>query len=121
MADTLVLVSQDPITESACGLISLVTIGGNPGPDVFTSPGEPAFYAHHSGIDRMWWIWQMQDPAARVYGASAVGGPRTKAENSPNGTFHDTQWLGPYLAPGKEFNLGDLMNTVEGQFCYVYA
>jgi tyrosinase len=33
------------------------TIGGDPGGDLFTSPGDPAFWAHHSQMDRMWTIW----------------------------------------------------------------
>ncbi len=37
------------------------TIGGNPGGDVFSSPGDPAFYLHHAQVDRVFWIWQMQD------------------------------------------------------------
>ena len=37
------------------------TIGGDPGSDPFISPGDPAFYLHHSQIDRVYWIWQMLD------------------------------------------------------------
>jgi tyrosinase len=41
------------------------TIGGDPGGDIFTSPGDPAFFLHHSQIDRTWWIWQNQNLANR--------------------------------------------------------
>jgi tyrosinase len=37
------------------------TIGGDPGSDPFISPGDPAFFLHHSQIDRIYWIWQMLD------------------------------------------------------------
>jgi tyrosinase len=37
------------------------TIGGDPGADPFISPGDPAFFLHHSQIDRIYWIWQMLD------------------------------------------------------------
>ena len=40
-------------------------IGGNPGGDVFVSPGDPAFYLHHAQVDRMYWLWQAQDFAHR--------------------------------------------------------
>lgn len=30
------------------------SLGGDPGRDVFVSPGDPAFWTHHGGIDRMW-------------------------------------------------------------------
>ncbi len=37
------------------------TIGGDPGSDPFISPGDPAFFLHHSQVDRIFWIWQMLD------------------------------------------------------------
>jgi tyrosinase len=40
--------------------------------DPFVSPGDPSFYFHHAQLDRMWAVWQAQDPA-RQY---AVGGTR---------------------------------------------
>lgn len=30
------------------------TMGGDPGGDLFTSPGDPAFWVHHGMIDRVW-------------------------------------------------------------------
>lgn len=30
------------------------SLGGDPGRDVFVSPGDPAFWTHHGGIDRAW-------------------------------------------------------------------
>ena len=41
--------------------------------DPFVSPGDPSFYFHHAQIDRMWAIWQAQDPKNRQY---ATGGTR---------------------------------------------
>ena len=43
--------------------------------DPWSSPGDPAFYLHHSSIDRMWTIWQGLDPAKRlksVFGTSTT-------------------------------------------------
>ncbi|KAK3214119.1 hypothetical protein GRF29_28g2082966 [Pseudopithomyces chartarum] len=37
------------------------TISGDPGSDFYVSPGDPAFWLHHSMIDRTWYIWQTQD------------------------------------------------------------
>lgn len=34
------------------------TIGGDPGGDVYLSPGEPVFYLHHAQLDRAYFIWQ---------------------------------------------------------------
>ncbi|CAK1358821.1 unnamed protein product [Cercospora beticola] len=34
------------------------TVGGDPGGDFYTSPGDPWFYLHHAQVDRVYWIWQ---------------------------------------------------------------
>jgi tyrosinase len=39
--------------------------------DPFASPGDPMFYLIHAQIDRLWSIWQAQDPANRL---KQVGG-----------------------------------------------
>lgn len=41
--------------------------------DPFASPGDPAFYLIHAQIDRLWSIWQAQDPANRL---NQVGGTK---------------------------------------------
>lgn len=35
------------------------TIGGDPGGDLFTSPGDPAFFLHHAQVDRLWTLWSV--------------------------------------------------------------
>lgn len=98
-------------------------LGGDPGRDVYTSPGDPAFWSHHANIDRVWWMWQMQDPDVRAENVStAVRGPlTTNNEYEPygNGTILSEQNLG-YAADWETVPLGELMSTTEGKFCYVY-
>lgn len=98
-------------------------LGGDPGRDVFVSPGDPAFWSHHAMIDRTWWLWQMQSPDERAADvAGAVSGPVTfydEYEPHVNGTVDDLQQLG-YVAQGAEVPLGELLSTTEGMFCYVY-
>lgn len=104
--------------------------GGDPGRDVYVSPGEPAFWSHHANIDRVWWIWQMLDPETRADTSTAAGvganpsidGPLTmNDEYTPhgNGTAADLQNIG-YVSEGEEVMLGELMSTTSGMFCYVY-
>lgn len=95
------------------------SLGGDPGRDVYTSPGDPAFYLHHSMIDRVWWIWQMLDPKNRVHGKDALAGTNTFLNMPPSAdtTFDDyvdLAWVGP------EKQIKDLMSTLSGPFCYVY-
>lgn len=42
--------------------------------DPLASPGDPAFYLHHAQLDRLWAIWQAQDPKNRQY---QVAGTKT--------------------------------------------
>ncbi|KAF4344290.1 monophenol monooxygenase (tyrosinase) [Fusarium beomiforme] len=95
------------------------SLGGDPGRDVFTSPGDPAFYLHHSMIDRVWWIWQMLDPKERVSGKNAVQGTNTFLDMPPSAEttlddYVNIGWVGP------ERQIKDLMSTLSGPFCYVY-
>ncbi|MCJ1477119.1 hypothetical protein MMC13_005790 [Lambiella insularis] len=39
--------------------------------DVFSSPNDPAFFFHHSNVDRMWTIWQARDPLNRQFALMA--------------------------------------------------
>ncbi|KAF5646981.1 tyrosinase central domain protein [Fusarium tjaetaba] len=99
------------------------SLGGDPGRDFWVSPGEPAFWAHHANIDRVWWIWQMRDPEVRAANVStAVNGPITMYdlyEPHKNATIFDLQNLG-WVAEAQEVALGELMSTTEGMFCYIY-
>lgn len=94
------------------------TFGGDPGGDIFTSPGDPMFWLHHGQIDRTWWIWQNQDLAARQ---NAISGTIT-LDNSPasrNGTLEDIIEIGV----NDDFvgiAIGDGMNTLSGPYCYYY-
>lgn len=92
------------------------TIGGDPGGDLFTSPGDPAFWLHHGQIDRTWWIWQNQDLRNRLY---AISGTIT-INNSPpsrNGTLDDILSLG---VNAEDITIRDAMSTMRGPFCYIY-
>ncbi|KAK7432544.1 hypothetical protein QQZ08_000751 [Neonectria magnoliae] len=95
------------------------SLGGDPGRDVYTSPGDPVFYLHHSMIDRVWWIWQMLSPLKRQYSSIALQGTNTFLNNpaSANTTFDDYVNYG-FAGPKRQIK--DLMSTLDGPFCYVY-
>ncbi|KAM0329250.1 hypothetical protein ACHAQA_004553, partial [Verticillium albo-atrum] len=93
------------------------TVGGDPGGDFFTSPAEPSFYLHHGMIDRVWWIWQLQDLGTRldaVSGLTSLGG----GVEAKNGTVDDIVELN---VNGRPHRLGDLLDTMNGPFCYIYV
>ncbi|KAL2163816.1 hypothetical protein VTH06DRAFT_5875 [Thermothelomyces fergusii] len=95
------------------------TVSGDPAGDFYISPGDPVFWLHHAMIDRVWWIWQLQDLDVRLTQVSM-----TKTMNnfppSENGTLDDLSGLG-VLAP--DVTVRELMSTMGGlggKFCYIY-
>ncbi len=93
------------------------TTGGDPGGDLFASPGEPTFFLHHAQIDRTWWIWQNQDPKNRK-SAFAGGTSTLDPVNSPPGKLTDPIIMGS-LAP--TIKNQDALWTTGGPFCYIYV
>ncbi|RYP25699.1 hypothetical protein DL768_011394 [Monosporascus sp. mg162] len=90
------------------------TVGGDPGGDLHASNGDPAFYLHHAMIDRIWWIWQMQDLSTRL---TAVGGRTSRGRP---GSLNEDIDIGVL---GDSVKLGKLLNTMGGKggdFCYIY-
>jgi tyrosinase len=41
--------------------------------DTFNSVNDPLFWMHHTGMDRMWSLWQEQDPKRAMDVGSATG------------------------------------------------
>lgn len=94
------------------------TIGGDPGGDLFASPGDPAFFLHHAAIDRTWWTWQNLDLEKRLY---AIGATITLNNQPPsrNATLDDTIGLGYVGVP--TLTIRDASFTLGGPFCYIYT
>ncbi|KAB5560194.1 hypothetical protein GE09DRAFT_82182 [Coniochaeta sp. 2T2.1] len=98
------------------------TIGGDPGGDLFTSPGDPAFYAHHSQMDRMWAVWQALGTSGGKRYTDLGKGPYAHLTwtNEPPSRFiqlTDVIDMG-YAAPST--TVGSVMSTLGGEFCYFY-
>ncbi|PSN60925.1 Di-copper centre-containing protein [Corynespora cassiicola Philippines] len=85
------------------------TIGGDPGGDFFSSPGDPVFWFHHGMVDRIWWIWQMQDPERRM---------DVLPDSPAPDDFVDLGWT------AERADTWDLLDSVGGnggRFCYIYV
>ncbi|KAJ5747749.1 uncharacterized protein N7511_009445 [Penicillium nucicola] len=93
------------------------SMGGDPGRDVYVSPGDPAFWLHHGMIDRTWWIWQNLDRKNRL---NAISGTATflNMPASPNTTL-DTMVNVGFAGEGP-IAMSDIMSTTSGPFCYIY-
>lgn len=95
-------------------------MGGDPGRDLYVSPGDPAFYLHHTMMDRVWWLWQIQDPESRVWGDNRIAGTATFLNDpvSPNITADDYVQYGYAAGPPRQIK--ELLSTTAGPFCYIY-
>ncbi len=97
------------------------TIGGDPGGDLFTSPGDPAFWVHHGQMDRLWAVWQ------------ALGFSSTRYTDLGSGTYAHQTWTNEppsplsrltdvidmgYAAPST--TISQVMSTTGGGLCYFY-
>lgn len=86
-----------------------------------TSPGDPIFYFHHAALDRLWWIWQMQDADKRLNAIPTVTMPPMPMMNrraDPANMTVDMAWLGPEI-PLLETH--DQLGGNGGAFCYIYV
>lgn len=96
------------------------TIGGDPGGDLYTSPADPAFWVHHSNMDRMYTLWQTLDPAVRKTDINATGYGHITWANDPESRYtllNDTIDMG-YAAPAT--TIGAVMDTLSENLCYFY-
>ncbi|KAF1916616.1 hypothetical protein BDU57DRAFT_448356 [Ampelomyces quisqualis] len=94
------------------------TVGGDPGGDLFASPGDPYFFLHHAMIDRTYWTWQNLDLNNRQYG---LAGTITVNNEPPSrdALLSDTLDLGYIGVP--IISIKDASHTLGGPFCYMYA
>ncbi|PWY88510.1 Di-copper centre-containing protein [Aspergillus heteromorphus CBS 117.55] len=93
-------------------------MGGDPGRDVFVSPGDVAFWHHHGMIDRVWWIWQSLDRQSREKEISGTGTFMNEPP-SANTTLESVVDVG-YVRAGETRRMSELMSTSGGLFCYAY-
>ncbi|KAI1149682.1 Di-copper centre-containing protein [Nemania diffusa] len=90
---------------------------GGLGIDAYSSAGDPAFWLHHSQIDRMWTIWQNLNPQNRTLQVSETGTAFNEPP-SPNVTLDteiDFSVLGPQVAVRK------IVSTTDNDYCYMYV
>lgn len=99
------------------------TYTGDPAGDLYTSPGDPAFFTHHAQIDRLWTMWQNMNITDRQ---TAISGTATW-ENSPASanTTLDTEinlgWAAGETVEDGTVTMSDVMSNVAGPLCYMYV
>ncbi|KAH8912448.1 Di-copper centre-containing protein [Coniochaeta sp. PMI_546] len=88
----------------------------------FTAPNDPLFYLHHSQIDRLWWMWQMEDTSSRL---SQFHGPNEdfRHHKHEGGGQHPHSSLADNLSMGGigiDRTVQEVMDTSNMLLCYAY-
>jgi tyrosinase len=76
---------------------------------------DPIFFLHHAQVDRLWSLWQQEQPEVRV---TEFGGPKTKDKNPSEATLKDIM---PYLNLVPDIQVSEVMSTKTSRLCYEYV
>jgi tyrosinase len=79
---------------------------------------DPVFFLHHTQIDRLWYLWQQEDPEARYTDYSGI-----KTQDQFDGTIPPPSSIDdvlPMLGLADDLTVKDVMSTTVGPFCYSY-
>ncbi|KAH6838461.1 hypothetical protein B0I37DRAFT_316553 [Chaetomium sp. MPI-CAGE-AT-0009] len=87
-------------------------IGGDMSPA--TSPNDPIFFLHHTQVDRLWALWQQEDPDARNM---AYAGPKTQDANTTEATLDDIM---PFMGITEDIKVSEVMEIHTPRLCYTY-
>ncbi|KAH6662768.1 hypothetical protein B0J14DRAFT_553656 [Halenospora varia] len=80
------------------------------------SPNDPVFAFHHTQVDRLWWKWQQNNPAART---NAYEGPRYSIKN-PSITTSTLSDLMNMAGLATDLPVSSVMSTQSDLLCYTY-
>ncbi|KAH6635990.1 hypothetical protein F5144DRAFT_161778 [Chaetomium tenue] len=79
-----------------------------------TSPNDPIFFLHHTQVDRLWALWQQENPAARNMD---FAGPKTQDQNTTEATLEDIM---PFMGITPDIKVAEVMEIGTPRFCYSY-
>ncbi|KAF9872317.1 hypothetical protein CkaCkLH20_10144 [Colletotrichum karsti] len=83
--------------------------------DLFSSTNDPTFFLHHAMVDRVYWLWQ----ALHLNEAFNIAGTITILNSPPSRDARlDDLVIQEPNAPNRP--ISDLLNTLDGPFCYIY-
>jgi len=86
-------------------------LDGDMGPQS-SSPNDPLFFLHHTQVDRLWYLWQRQNPATRTLDYSGYVWP-----DYSDATLDDNLQM---LGLGVNMTVRAFMDTNAANLCYKY-
>jgi tyrosinase len=75
---------------------------------------DPLFYVHHVQLDRIWWLWQVKNPAVRHNDYTGRG---FYSDEMDNAALKDVL---SYLGFVENVTVRDVMSTRSRRLCYRY-
>ncbi|KAK0735922.1 hypothetical protein B0T18DRAFT_256621, partial [Schizothecium vesticola] len=81
------------------------------------SPSDPLFFLHHTQVDRLWWLWQQQNPSARTMEYNGNSPSLPDGSNGPPVSLNDKLPMGGLAAEGV---VRDYMDVKSAKLCYKY-
>lgn len=95
-----------------------VAVGGDMGA-VESAPNDPVFYLHHRNIDRLWWVWQQQNPQLAV----TYNGNRFTGQEGANDARSSDIMRMFGIAPDIPVQqvLNSRSGAAEGRICFTYS
>jgi len=78
---------------------------------------DPVFYLHHTQVDRLWWMWQQQEPGRMAEFEGPSENVRIHKNKTYTASAEDMISLGS-LAP--RVRVAELMSTESSLLCYGY-
>ncbi|PSN61663.1 Di-copper centre-containing protein [Corynespora cassiicola Philippines] len=92
------------------------SLGGEMNPTTSPNVPEPLFFLHHAQVDRIWWLWQQQNPEVREL--DYAGARRTpESVSGVPATSNDTLQM---LGLAEDIPVKDVLNTYNSKLCYTY-
>lgn len=91
------------------------------------SPNDPIFFLHHAMIDKVWYDWQNRDPSNKnLFAGGSVSwqfNPNQSYYEYPTGSppWLDTNSIIPSDGLWGEISVSEVIDTVGGRLCYIYA
>ena len=94
---------------------------GSPGSSLFVSPMDPIWYPLHTMLDNLYTSWQLRHPdqANTLFGTNTAVNIPASADTTLETPEPDWGYLG-YQFDYDGINVGELMSTTGGPFCYKY-
>lgn len=83
---------------------------------LLTHQPDPLFFLHHTQVDRLWWLWQQQNPSNRTM---QYNGDHPWQGDGPGAPVSLNDKL-PMGGLGPEGVVRDYMDTKSAKLCYKY-